>query len=105
MNWFQKLKTKVLAALASPLPKNRLSHTRTYPQLWYYMPRNKLARGALQFLCGLIGGHELSETEWGYGGGPYADRWCRWCGKLIKVPKESVWFRWREARELMKLVE
>ncbi len=32
-------------------------------------------------------GHEISKTEWGYGGGLFVDRNCRWCDKVIKVPK------------------
>jgi hypothetical protein len=34
-------------------------------------------------------GHEISQTESGYGGGRWADKWCRWCDKLIKVPIEE----------------
>ena len=93
-NCLQRLKTRILAILASLLPSNKLTQRRRqYPQLWYCMPSNKLLRKALQFLCGLLGGHELSETEWGYGGGKYADRWCRWCDKLVKVPRESILFK------------
>jgi hypothetical protein len=68
-----------------------------YPQTWYYMPKNKRIRKILQFLCGMFGGHELSKTEWGFGGGDYADRWCRWCNKLIIVPKESVFFQFKDS--------
>lgn len=67
---------------------------REYPQTWYYMPKRRglVRRGlraALQWLCGKWGGHELSETEWGYGGGERVDRWCRWCDTRIQVPKEQ----------------
>ena len=43
----------------------------------------------IQYLCGIICGHEHSKTEWGYGGGDYADSWCRWCNKMIQIPKEE----------------
>jgi hypothetical protein len=43
-------------------------------------------RPTLQWLCGILSGHELSETEWGYGGGKMVDRNCRWCDKTIHVP-------------------
>ena len=38
------------------------------------------------WLCGLIIGHELSETEKGYRGGITEDRHCRWCDKVFQVP-------------------
>lgn len=44
----------------------------------------------IQYLCGIICGHEHSKTEWGYGGGDYADSWCRWCNKMIQIPKEDL---------------
>lgn len=82
--------------------------TKGYFQTWTWM--SKLRRWGLptlvlflQFLCGLRG-HEPSKTEWGYGGGEYADSWCRWCNKFLQVPKSSVWFRNREAKNLMSLV-
>jgi len=104
-NLLQRLKTRVLASFASLLPSNKSpQRRRQYPQLWYCMPSNKLSRKVLQFLCGLLGGHELSETEWGYGGGRAADRWCRWCDKLVKVPRESILFEWKEAKEMMRMV-
>ena len=31
-------------------------------------------------------GHEISKTEWGYGGGAFIDHWCRWCNEMIEVP-------------------
>ena len=43
----------------------------------------------LEWLCGKLTGHELSKTEWGYGGGKFVDRNCRWCDKVIKVPKQE----------------
>ena len=45
----------------------------------------------LQWLCGILTGHEISKTEFGYGGGGYIDRNCRWCDKVIKIPiKENI---------------
>lgn len=80
-----------------------------YFQTWTYV--SKLKRigfkrtvKIIQFFCG-VRGHELSKTEWGYGGGDYADRWCRWCNKLIQVPKEEVKFEFRESSRLMKEIE
>ena len=62
-----------------------------YPQGWNHMPHNFL-RTPIKMLCGVLGGHEISKTEWGYGGGFYADRHCRWCDCLIQVPKDgNVW--------------
>jgi hypothetical protein len=74
-----------------------------YPQTWNYMPRpgKKIwLRKTLEWLCGVTG-HEISKTEWGYGGGEYADVWCRWCDKMLKVPKTSIMFKNKMARDLM----
>lgn len=68
------------------------------------MPKNKWLKKSIQWLCGFLGGHELSNTEWGYGGGEFADRWCRWCNKVIKVPKESIYFVNRDAKDLMGML-
>ena len=38
------------------------------------------------WVCGLVIGHEISETEKGYGGGITEDRHCRWCDKVFQVP-------------------
>src|SRR5208283_2278439 len=43
-------------------------------------------RPLVQWACGLVSGHEPSRTEWGYGGGKFVDRNCRWCDHRIKVP-------------------
>ena len=85
------------------------------PQTWYLMPprwnwKKKIPNGLgvygqpvfkdadsfwyplrllLQKLCGWMTGHELSKTEWGYGGGNVVDRNCRWCDKLFEVPKQE----------------
>jgi hypothetical protein len=80
-----------------------------YFQTWMYVSRiNRIAGGkyvvkTIQFICGLRG-HELSKTEWGYGGGEFADCWCRWCNKFIQVPKSVVQFTHKDATQLMKQV-
>lgn len=54
-------------------------------------PSSKTLRAVLlQALCAAITGHEMSKTESGYGGGRFADKWCRWCNKRFKVPFEEV---------------
>ena len=78
-----------------------------YPQLWYHMPRKRnypRLRRFLQWGCGLLG-HELSKTEWGYGGGKYADRWCRWCDKIFSVPVESLGFEFESFREMKPIIK
>lgn len=62
-----------------------------YPQTWHMVvKRSRLSRAVLVWLCGFFTGHELSETEWDYGGGPTVNRNCRWCDKCFAVPKESI---------------
>lgn len=57
-----------------------------------------------QWLCGLKG-HEISKTEWGYGGGDTADVWCRWCNKLMKIPKTELQFRLdKESRNFLDTI-
>ena len=58
----------------------------------------------IQFLCG-IRGHEVSKTDWGYGGGDSADVWCRWCDKMFYVPKDSIRFRFKEESRFMKMLK
>lgn len=41
---------------------------------------------ALRWTCGKLTGHHVSKTEWGYGGGGYADVWCRWCNQIGQIP-------------------
>ena len=90
---------KILPRLAMLHPKNK--GKKYYPQLWYCMPKRwKGSKGGrnhyrtkvslfLQWLCKLLTGHELSETEWGYSGGNFIIRNCRWCDEYIKVPKNE----------------
>lgn len=53
--------------------------------------RRAMPRLVLEWLCGILTGHELSETERGYSGKGVMDRSCRWCDKVIRVPvKEEI---------------
>jgi hypothetical protein len=75
-------------------PQNKLSGRATYPQLWYCWPkwagmRNPRIFRARTWLCGVLTGHELSKTEWGYGGGKFVQMNCRWCDKSFDVPMEE----------------
>ena len=73
-----------------------------YPQTWYFVSgRKPYISKTIQWLCNLITKHELSETEWGYGGGDYADCWCRWCNKRIKVLKSVIQFKFKDSAWLM----
>ena len=56
----------------------------------------------IQFICGLIG-HSF-DADWGYGGGDYADVWCRHCDFFTQIPKTSIWFKRRFAKEMMAMV-
>jgi len=105
------MKSKLIIWLCKNWKKNK---GKDYPQTWYYMPRRwtkKMKRAKLrlflEFLCGILGGHELSKTEWGYGGGDTADRHCRWCDKVIVVPKESIFFQFKDSdpRPLMQIFD
>lgn len=57
-----------------------------YPQLMFFLPSKSRCERFLRPLCARLG-HELSETEHGYAGGDFEDRWCRWCGQHVSVPK------------------
>jgi len=91
-----------------------------YPQTWWmkkYIPLNLCRRWIiykgkclhnplyyiLTSLCGLLTGHEKSATEYGYGGGDYIDRNCRWCDKVILEPIEES--RWAKDGPLSEIVE
>lgn len=78
----------LLLILSRMHPKNWTRKRWAYPQLWYSWPikRGTEARARLERCCGFLAGHELSMTEWGYGGGKFVDHNCRWCDKQIKVP-------------------
>ena len=90
----------LLPKIARWHPKNKSENRQGYPQLWYCMPRRWVIdkyseykrakpRLLLEWLCGILTGHELSETEWGYGGGGLVDRNCRWCDKCFSIPIEE----------------
>lgn len=97
----------LLPKIARLFAKNKILERQKYPQLWYYMPKrwvkikgkyysngNPMLRRAklrlfLERLCGILTGHELSKTEWGYNGGNFLDRNCRWCDKSFVVPKDE----------------
>ena len=49
----------------------------------------KPLQAIFQFLCWLVTGHKPSETDHGYGGGQWADTWCRWCDKRMKIPLDD----------------
>lgn len=99
-------KERFLSSLLRYHKSNKIEDRKDYPQSWWIVSKYpKWLQKVLQFLCEKIGGHEPSLTEWGYGGGEYADSWCRWCNKMVKVPKTSLWFKYREVRDLMKLIK
>ena len=66
-----------------------------YFQTWNYVVRwtrrlhVEWLRKHIERLCGVITGHEASRTEWGYGGGPLCDVWCRWCNHLWQIPLDE----------------
>lgn len=69
---------------------------------FYFSPFKIKKFAFIQYICGLIG-HSF-DADWGYGGGEYADAWCRHCDKFSQVHKTSIWFKNREARGLMSIV-
>lgn len=88
----QLLVRLLLPSRARLHPNNRRAGREEYPQLWDCWPkwtgrRHPRIFAVRVWLCGHLTGHEISITEWGYGGGKYVDRNCRWCDKTIRVPK------------------
>lgn len=79
----------MLPIVARIHPKNWDRDNREYPQLWYCMPYWAPACSLIEWLCGILVGHELSNTEWEFDGGGFIDRYCRWCNKMIRVPKDE----------------
>lgn len=96
-------KSRFLARIAHHHKTNHIDEERLeYPQLWWVVSKYpQPIKKVIQFLCGLLGGHELSKTEWGYGG-EHVDRWCRWCNKFIQVPKTSIYFTHPHSRQMIK---
>lgn len=94
----------ILPYIAMLHPKNWNNESYEYPQLWYVWSGFGFSRWSvakdgtrtrtkrrvvIEQICGFLTGHELSNTEWGYGGGAFVDRNCRWCDKCIKVHKKE----------------
>lgn len=85
-NLIRRLLPHIARLHYSNWPKSR----RLYPQTWWLVPgrrnRSGLLYQSVTAICEFLTGHELSETEKGYGGGTYMDCNCRWCDKVIRVP-------------------
>jgi len=61
-----------------------------YPQTWATVcTLPKRIRVIPQFICWILGGHELSNTERGYPSGPFMDKWCRWCNRHFMIPLDD----------------
>lgn len=92
-----------------------------YPQAWNFIHhypfsrrwliirghyiRNPIYR-MLTVFCGLLIGHEKSATEYGYGGGSFIDRNCRWCDKALKeLIIESDWTLKKELASIMSEID
>ena len=85
---------RIIYWLARLHPSNWKNDNWEYPQLWWIWRKigfgrpheRTIRRLVLENTCKSLTGHEPSETEWGYGGGDYVDRWCN---KLMKVHKKE----------------
>lgn len=76
---------------------HRNNKGKDYIQGWYCLPKRSRwprLRRLCESLCGILTGHEVSNTEWGYGGGSHVDGNCRWCDKRMPIPLEEARFRW-----------
>lgn len=74
---------------------HRKNRDKEYVQGWYCWPKRSRwprLRKVIEFLCGLTG-HEISKTEWGWGGGEFVDGNCRWCDKHMTISQEEARFR------------
>lgn len=97
MNPIQRLVRFLLLGLARLHPYNWIKEYWKYPILYWIFPvRDPWAEPndsfviatKLEKVCRLATGHELSEKDWYYKpGSNFVHRKCRWCGKLIYVPK------------------
>jgi len=88
----QDMIRNVVVALSYLHRSNWIGDRYKYPQLWWIWPGSRKypkTRQNIKKACGVLTGHEISKTEWGYGGGGFVDRHCRWCDKLIRVPKQE----------------
>ena len=99
----------LLPIVARLHPHNRDPDDREYPQLWTCMPFWPPARSFIQWMCGVIVGHEASKTEWEWDGGDFIERHCRWCDASIMIPKDEEptrrdWLKglWDENEELTR---
>ena len=62
-----------------------------YPQSWNLLVGEpRWVQWVARWLCGHLGGHELSDTERGYSGGRFVDHHCRWCDLLIRIPMDEM---------------
>jgi len=91
MYTFHLFVKSILSYIALMHPKNWKYNRKSYPQLWdtwsWIAPKKSKRKNLLYFICGILTGHEVSETEWGYRGGNYIDRNCRWCDKVMREHK------------------
>lgn len=78
---------------------NKLTKLRKIPIIGNILYR------AVQSMCGVVIGHEISKTEWGYGGGNSVDVWCRWCNKMMSIPKDEAHFRFPRFRHLHRVIK
>lgn len=76
-------------------------HESGYIQTWYLMPSWKPLRRLFQHIHGIIWSHTPSKTEWGYGGGNFADLHCRWCDQLMRMPIDETFIP-EELKEMVK---
>lgn len=100
MKIIKKIKQKIIATISKPFQNEK---DKDYPQTWNFMPRNWFLRKFLQVLCGILGGHEISETEFGYSGGKNVFCNCRWCDKEMILNKFKIVFKYPQLQILVKL--
>jgi hypothetical protein len=86
------MKSRILSAIFRPFMDDE--GRRAYPQSWWFVPVHesfwRFLRWPIQTSCRILGGHELSANESAYAGCDYIDKWCRWCNKRVRVPKETI---------------
>ena len=61
---------------------------REYPQTWFCVPGFRPIRWLVQRVCGWLGGHELSDTEFSWDGYTVM-RNCRWCDRAFFLPPDD----------------
>jgi len=89
-------KTWLLKHRKEPNIFQEYKNRRKYPQTWNVLLdyRSKVKHShiakIIEYLCGILTKHEISETEWGYGlGDNMCDYWCRWCNKHFQMPRRE----------------